>query len=123
DCKTVTVRILAYTRDAGKEDEVVKFTALTSSKLLSEAGKSLFLRRMSHSPEGSESDPEESAQEAQNALKQNPLNDAERPVSLELYYDNQLVFDGSNTRPFKINDDGEILIPTPKANQNVRFRI
>jgi hypothetical protein len=123
DCKTVAVRVLAYTPDTDKGDEVVKFTALASSKVLSEAGKTFYLRRMTHRPEGSEPDPEEAAQESQNGLKQNPLNDTDRPVSLEVYYDDQLVFDGSNAHQFRSNDEGEILIPTPSANQKVRFRI
>jgi len=116
------VRILAYTPGAAKEDEVTKFTALTSPKLLGEAGKTFYLRRMSHSPEGSEPNLEEAAQETQNGNTQNPLNDPERPVNLEIWFDNDKVVDGSKKLPFK-DDNGETPLREPLENQIVRFHI
>jgi hypothetical protein len=120
DFKTMKVRVVAYGPKSTQEEEVTHFTALCTAKTLGEAGKS-FVRRFSTVKEGSEDDGTDVSGDAQHGQDVNPLNDPDRPVTLEIFYDDKKVFDGRNL-PFK-NDDGEAPIPEPKTGQLVRFHI
>jgi hypothetical protein len=120
DFKTMQVRVVAYGAKSTQEEEVTHFTALCSAKTLGEAGRS-FLRRYSTIKEGSEDDGTDAPGDAQRAQDTNPLNDTDRPVTLEIFYDDQKVFDGRRL-PFK-NDDGESPIPEPREGQRIRFHI
>jgi hypothetical protein len=120
DYKTMSVRIVAFGPRSTQDEEVAHFTALCTAKTLGEAGKG-FLRRFSTVKEGSEDDGSDASVDVQRADDTNPLNDPDRPVTLEIFYDDQKVFEGRRF-PFK-NDGGEALIPEPKEGQLVRFHL
>jgi hypothetical protein len=120
DYKTMNVRVVALDPKSAQEDEITRFTARCTARTLGEAGKG-FLRRYGTVKEGSDDDGTDAAADVQRADNINPLNDPDRPVTLEIYYGDQKVFDGRKMA-FK-NDGGEAPIPEPAEGQLVRFHV
>jgi hypothetical protein len=114
DLKTVTVSFLAFGRNSGKLEEVADFTATTDPPTLTAAGESFVLTRgLFDGGQVKLINAVESALKVKTGQAVNPLQSAEAPVTLEIYYDGRRV-------PLEIQG-GQARVREPREGQKVTF--
>jgi hypothetical protein len=116
DLRAVTVSLLAFGRDGGKLEKVTDFTAATDPPTLTAAGESFVLTRGLF--EGGQvmlTKAVESALKVKTGQAVNPVQSAEAPVTLEVFYDGQRV-------PLELRR-GQAWVREPQAGQTVAFML